>query len=233
MAGTWFALGWAISSTLNYSQDLSHIVSPLGILLTAFTGIYIAYTGWEKSKKSKAVDRTITYLLEIFPMSADNVSVLGTAQEKLMKSVSSFAVIDENNLNFYLNIYEEETSNLSDEEIASLENIIGIHEAICINVKHGYFDESVVKEHLGEDFGVSIWIRSWPYIVYKNELEKLHMNMKGIVLEEKFGVYSAYIERMKRSPKLTTRYPRYGEKTANQIKVKVSDPMNIIKLPLS
>lgn len=211
VAVSWFVFGCVLASTQNVEDSYLWLASPLAIVASACITLTIAMITWENTKNSERTNRTIEYLLNNFPLSDKLILNLGEAQKKIIESSSSYAVknTETQDIDFHMDLYEKEENKLSEEEASAIGSLSAIYELIFLNVDHNYFDEKIVKQHLGEDFGIQFWIRSWPYILYHNYVDQLYMNAKGI--NNCTGVYGAYIKCMLENESVENKYPLYGE----------------------
>jgi len=219
MAVLWFVFGWVLSSIVHYESDLLWLASPLAILVSASMTILVAFISWSKNKKAELTNRTITYLMKEFPFSERVSKNIGAVQKKIMQQSPNFAIRDDQKklLNFHLDIYESTFNELSQEEIDSLEYLLGVYETIFLNIKYEYFDEAIVKDHLGVDFGVQFWLSCWPHVIYRNEMEKIYMAAKGLNPQNGGGVYNSYREYIYSYKPLERSHPVYGEKAGSQV----------------
>ncbi len=219
MAGIWFIFGWVLSSTVNYKNDLLWLASPLAILASASVTFLAASIGWLRSKKSETINRTISYLQEKFPLTDSRRVALGSAQQKVIENSTNFAVRDQETglVNFHLDIYEETLNTFTEEEVETIEYLSDIFEVICLNIKNGYFDEGIIKSHLGEEFGVQFWVTSWPHIGYRNAVQQLYLNGKGLSLQNDSGVYHSYRQYIYSCKLIENKHPLYGERASNHI----------------
>ena len=213
-----FALGWAVAATCSVQTNLQWLVTPLAILGSASVTLLTAWVGWSRARKSEIANRTISYLLNEFPLSRELRESLGRAQKKIMEASASFAVPDSNasKLIFHIDIYEQEMNKLKDDERESLEKMADVLELICLNVQYGYFDRAIVERHLGDNYGAQFWIRSWPFIVYSNKINDLYMAAKGVNVNSG-GIYRSLTERMLSLKVLEKKYPLYGERVSEEV----------------
>lgn len=219
MAVIWFVFGWTLSATVNYKNDLLWLASPLAVLASASITLLVASIGWLKSKNSESINRTITYLQEKLPLSDKRSTALISAQQKVIEKSSNFAVRGQESsvINFHLDIYEATLSTLTEEEVEAIEYLADVFETICLNVKHRYFDEAVIKSHLGEDFGVQFWMTSWPHLEYRNAVQQLYLNAKGVSLKNECGVYSAFRQYIYSCKLIENKHPLYGERARGRV----------------
>lgn len=223
-----FALGWVLSSEFQIKSNISWLASPIAILLSATITLCIAWTTWNKSKDNERANRTIKFLLDNFPLPTEELENLGSAQMKIMESTQKFAKRKGNTIYFDMVSYHTVEESLKLEEKEAINKLCSIYEIISLNIENKYFDESIVKAHLGKDFGLLFWIRSWPYLIYHNNIFRIYMNAKGIGENDHEGNFYKYINRVISDERLNNKYPLYGESDSPTDNASISKVIKLV-----
>jgi hypothetical protein len=176
------AVGWGMCltfNTLDRTVNLSWITVPVAIFFSSSITIIVTYIGWVVSRRTEVTNRTISFCQEAMSTPLDVLNHLDAAQDRIKNTTDHYVVLDKDNgtIDFHIDIFISDLiKHLTKDESSALHHYSRIQETICLNLEYGYFSEKVVRAHFGDNFELSFWLKTWPFLIYAKQLQREDMD---------------------------------------------------------